>query len=233
MANNSDLTITWLGHAAFLLEAGDTRVLVDPFLTGNPAAAVQAADVEPTVILLTHAHNDHVGDAVEISKRTGATIIATNELGIYLGGEGAETIGANIGGTVAFDGGSVKFVAAVHTSAFNDGNGFVAPGAAAGLVVRVGGQTVYLAGDTALFGDMALIGTEGLDVAIIPIGGHYTMDPKDAVLAVGLLHPSVVIPCHFNTFPLLEQDADEFAKNVSAATDATPVVLTPGASHTL
>ncbi|MCU1509073.1 MAG: beta-lactamase domain protein [Glaciihabitans sp.] len=231
MADTAGVTITWLGHAAFLLEAGDTRVLVDPFLTGNPTATVTAEEVDPTVILITHAHNDHVGDALAISKRTGAKIIATNELGVYLGKQGADAVGANIGGTVAFEGGTVKFVAAVHTSAFDDGTEFVAPGAAAGLVVRLAGKTVYLAGDTALFGDMALIGTEGLDVAIVPIGGHYTMDPSDAVLAVGLLHPVVAIPCHFNTFPMIEQDADVFATNVSAGTDAVPVVLVPGESH--
>jgi L-ascorbate metabolism protein UlaG (beta-lactamase superfamily) len=232
------VTITWLGHAAFLLEHGplehgSTTVLVDPFLTGNPTAITNEDQYSPGTILITHAHNDHVGDALNISKRSGATIITTHELATYLEEQGATAIGANIGGTVQFEGGSVKLVQAVHTSAYHDGSGFVAAGAAAGLVIHLGGHTIYHAGDTALFSDMALIGDENLDVAIIPVGGHYTMDPTDAVKAVKLLHPKVVIPCHFNTFPPITQDIAAFKAAVETETQAKCIVMEPGLELTL
>ncbi|MDI3339956.1 MAG: metal-dependent hydrolase [Sphaerobacter sp.] len=222
------LTIRFLGHAAFALEADGKQVLVDPFLTGNPTAAASAEEVNPTAILLTHAHNDHVGDAVAIARRTGATIFATHELATYLGQQGANAVGANHGGTVAFDGGTAKFVPAWHTSSYLEGETFVAPGVPAGFVVRFGGQTVYFAGDTCLFGDMALIGEEGLDIAVLPIGDHFTMGPRDAVRAVTLLKPKVVIPCHYNTFPPIQQDAEAFKQEVEQQTAARCVVLEPG-----
>ena len=225
------LTIRYLGHSAFALEADGKQVLVDPFLTGNPASAVSADEVNPTTILLTHAHNDHVGDAVELSKRTGATIFATHELATYLGQKGANAVGANHGGTVAFDGGTAKFVPAWHTSAYLDGDTFVAPGVPAGFVVRFGGQTVYVAGDTCLFGDMALIGEEGLDIAVLPIGDHFTMGPADAVRAVKLLKPKVVIPCHYNTFPPIQQDPEQFKRDVETQTGARCVILKPGEAY--
>jgi len=225
------LTIRYLGHSAFSLEADGKQVLIDPFLTGNPASAVSADEVNPTTILLTHAHNDHVGDAVELSKRTGATIFATHELATYLGQKGAKAVGANHGGTVAFDGGTAKFVPAWHTSAYLDGDTFVAPGVPAGFVVRFGGQTVYFAGDTCLFGDMALIGEEGLDIAVLPIGDHFTMGPADAVRAVKLLKPKVVIPCHYNTFPPIQQDPEQFKRDVETQTGARCVILKPGEAY--
>ena len=225
------LTIRYLGHSAFSLEADGKQVLIDPFLTGNPASAVSADEVNPTTILLTHAHNDHVGDTVELSKRTGATIFATHELATYLGQKGAKAVGANHGGTVAFDGGTAKFVPAWHTSAYLDGDTFVAPGVPAGFVVRFGGQTVYFAGDTCLFGDMALIGEEGLDIAVLPIGDHFTMGPADAVRAVKLLKPKVVIPCHYNTFPPIQQDPEQFKRDVETQTGARCVILKPGEAY--
>ncbi len=225
------VTVRFLGHAAFALEAGGKQVVVDPFLTGNPMAAAKPEDLKPVAILLTHAHADHVGDSVAISKRTGAPVIATFELGTYLAQQGAETIAANHGGTVRFDGGSVKFVPAWHTSSY--GEQFLAPGVPAGLVVRFGGKTIYFAGDTCLFGDMALIGEEGLDLAVLPIGDHFTMGPADAVKAVKLLKPSVVIPCHYNTFPPIQQDPQAFKREVEAATSARCVVLQPGEQYAL
>jgi len=225
------VTVRYLGHAAFTLEAEGKQVVVDPFLTGNPLAAGRPEQLHPVAILLTHAHGDHVGDSVAISKRTGAPVIATFELGSYLAQQGAKTIPANHGGTVRFDGGSVKLVPAWHTSSY--GEQFLAPGVPAGLVVRFGGKTVYFAGDTCLFGDMALIGEEGLDLAVVPIGDHFTMGPADAVKAVKLLKPGVVIPCHYNTFPPIQQDPQAFKREVEAATSARCVVLQPGEAYLL
>lgn len=223
------LTISYLGHSAFALEADGRQVLVDPFLSGNPKASAKPDDFNPVAILLTHAHDDHVGDTVEIAKRAKATTVSTFELGVWLGHQGVEgAIAANHGGTVAFEGGTVKLTPAWHTSSY--GENFVAPGVPAGLMVRFGGRTVYFAGDTCLFGDMALIGDEGLDVAVVPIGDLFTMGPDDAVKAVKFLHPKLVIPCHYNTFPAIEQDADAFKKAVESETKAKCAPLQPGQS---
>lgn len=225
-------TLRYLGHSAFVLEADGRQVLIDPFITGNPSATMSADDFHPTAILLTHAHNDHVGDAPELGKRTGCPVITINELGVYLGSQGVPgAIGANHGGTVAFDGGTVKFVPAWHSSSFAVGDGVVAPGVPAGLVVRFGGKTIYFAGDTCLFGDMALIGEEGIDIAVLPIGGHFTMGPEDATRAVKLIKPKVVIPCHYNTFPPISQDPEIFKQMVEEQTPATCVVLAPGETY--
>lgn len=223
------MKLTWLGHSAFFLEDGEQRVLIDPFLSGNPSASASPDQFSPQTILLTHAHNDHVGDTIAIAKRADSNVIATFELGTWLGTKGVKgAVGANHGGTVAFEGGTVKFVPAWHTSAYEDGGQFVAPGLPAGLVVRMGGKTIYFAGDTCVFLDMQLIGEEGLDVAVLPIGDHFTMGPKDALRAVKLLHPKQVIPCHYGTFAAIEQDANEFKRQVESQTDATCSVLEPG-----
>ncbi len=226
------LAITYLGHSAFLLEADAKTVVVDPFLTGNATAARAASDINPGTILLTHAHNDHVGDTVDIAKRTGAQVIATYELASWLQSQGVDNATtANHGGTVAFDGGTVKLVPAWHTSSYFDGEAFVAPGVPAGLVVRFGGATVYFAGDTCLFGDMRLIGEEGLDVAVLPIGDHFTMGPADAARAAGFLAAKTVIPCHYNTFPPIRQDPQQFKRLVEEQTEARCVALAPGEVH--
>ena len=222
-------TLQYLGHSAFQLEADGVIVAVDPFLTGNPKASHEEKHLHPQAILLTHAHNDHVGDTVAIAKRTGAKVIATFELAEWLKTQGVTgATGGNHGGTVAFEGGTAKFVPAWHTSSYFDGTTFVAPGVPAGLVVRFGGRTVYFAGDTCLFGDMALIGEEGLDVAVLPIGDHFTMGPADALRAVTLLKPKLVVPCHYDTFPPIEQDGAAFASRVEAETGSRGAVLKPG-----
>lgn len=225
------VTLTWYGHATFGLEADGRQIVIDPFFTGNPACSTSADEVNPETILITHAHNDHVGDAVEIAKRTGAKIITVNELGNYLATKDVDAVGANHGGTVQFDGGSVKFTQAWHSSSYNDENGnAVAIGIPAGLIVRFGGRTIYFAGDTGLFSDMALIGEEGLDLAVLPIGDHFTMGPDDAVRAAKLLNAKAVTPCHYNTFPLVEQDGAKFIADVEAATGSTGILLQPGES---
>jgi L-ascorbate metabolism protein UlaG (beta-lactamase superfamily) len=228
------LTITWHGHSAFGLEADGRTVLIDPFISGNPAAKANASSLAANTILLTHAHNDHVGDTVAIAKRTGATVIATFELANYVESQSVKhVIGGNHGGTIRFDGGSTKFTPAWHTSSYTDGEDVAAPGLPAGHVVRFGGKTIYFAGDTALFLDMQLIAEEGLDAAVIPIGDHFTMGPADAVKAAKMLRAGTVIPCHFNTFAPIKQDPQQFKRDVEAATASTVLVLEPGGSATL
>ncbi|HEX3303361.1 MAG TPA: metal-dependent hydrolase [Thermomicrobiales bacterium] len=225
------MKITFIGHSAFALEADGKQVLVDPFITGNPVANVSPGDFSPQTIILTHAHNDHVGDTVDIAKRSGAKVIATAELANWVGSQGVEgATGANHGGTVRFSGGSTKFVPAWHTSSYSTKDGVVAPGVPAGHIVRFGGKTLYFAGDTCLFGDMALIGEAGIDVAIIPIGDHFTMGPDDALRAVQLISPAMVIPCHYNTFPPIQQDGMAFKKRVETDTTARCLLLNPGES---
>lgn len=228
--------LTYIGHSAFLLEDDDGHVVaIDPFITGNPVATIAASEVTPTTILVTHAHNDHVGDAMDLARQHGAGIITTVELADWMESQGVPGVtGANHGGTVAFPHGTVKLTQAWHSSSYWDGEKTVAHGIPAGMIMRFGGTTFYFAGDTALFGDMRLIGDEGIDVAIVPIGDHFTMGPADAARAVEFLNPEVVIPCHYNTFPPIQQDPETFRAAVGkAAPDTTVVILAPGESHAL
>ncbi|MEY2532806.1 MAG: hypothetical protein QOF29_716 [bacterium] len=224
------MDIQFLGHSAFRLSDGDVNVLIDPFLTNNPKAAVSADEVEADFILLTHGHGDHYGDTVAISKRTGAPVVAIVELAEELSGQGVEqTFDPNLGGTVKFDWGWVKLVPAWHTSTTPNGT----VNTPAGLLVNIGGKLVYHLGDTCLFSDLQLISRRGdhVDVALVPIGGHYTMDRIDAVTAVEFVAPTTVIPCHYDTFPPIETDAEQFKADVEGSTGATVVILQPGETH--
>ncbi|GAC1325018.1 MAG: metal-dependent hydrolase [Thermoleophilaceae bacterium] len=225
------MDIRFLGQACFELSAGDTRILIDPFLTGNPKAGAEASELEPTHIFLTHGHPDHWGDIVEIAKRTNAQCVAIVEHAQELSEKGVERVAdPNLGGTVEFDGGWVRLVPAWHTS--TSPSGTVAK--AAGLVINFDGKTVYHLGDTALFSDLALVARrDQIDLALVCIGGYWTMDRHDAVHAVELVAPSVVIPCHYNTFPPIEADAEAFKADVESSTSAEVVILDSGESHSI
>jgi L-ascorbate metabolism protein UlaG (beta-lactamase superfamily) len=224
------MDIRFLGHACFELSDGDTRVLIDPFLSGNPKAAVTADEVDPTHIFLTHGHGDHYGDIEAIAKRTGAQVVAIVEIANELGGAGVENVSdPNMGGTVEFDDVWVRLVPAWHTSTTPGGTASVP----AGIVVGLGGKVVYHLGDTALFSDLRLPGErDSIDVALMPIGGHYTMDRIDAVKAAGLVGASTVIPCHYDTFPPIETDSAAFKSDVEAQTSSKVELLQPGESFT-
>jgi L-ascorbate metabolism protein UlaG (beta-lactamase superfamily) len=226
------LEVRFLGHACFELSDGNARVLIDPFLAPNNPVAQQSADeVDPTHVLLTHGHVDHLADAVAVAKRTGAPCVAITELARWLSGQGVEEVAdPNLGGTVEFEWGSVKLVQAFHTDTTPDGTVI---GNQAGLVIRIGGATVYHLGDTALFGDLRLIAERNgpLDLAMVPIGGHFTMDRHDAAYACELLRATTVIPCHYDTFPKIAADAQAFKDEVERAGTTNVVALAPGETH--
>jgi L-ascorbate metabolism protein UlaG (beta-lactamase superfamily) len=224
--------ITWYGHATLGLETGGYKILVDPFFSGNPAASVSADKVAADFILITHGHGDHVGDAVSIAKRTGAMAISNFEIASWLSKQGvAQTHGQHLGGGFKHPFGYLKLTLALHGSVMPDGTYGGNP--AGFLLTNNEGQKVYLAGDTGLFGDMKLIGDEGLDLAVIPIGDNFTMGPNDALRAVKLLTPKHVIPMHFGTWGLIEQDPNAWAKRVQVETSAQVHVLKPGESFSL
>lgn len=211
--------ITWFGHAAFKIEIGDRIVLIDPWLDGNPMSPVKASEItKADAVYVTHDHGDHLGDAFDICKRTDATFVAVVELGDYAEKNGVKNvIGLNIGGSVEVRGVRLSVVQAFHTAS---------RGAPTGVIVEAEGKNVYHAGDTGLFGDMRLIGElYELDVALIPVGGYYTMGAKEAAEAVKLLEPKAVIPMHYKTFPVLAQSADDFVKKVREKMPKVKVIV--------
>lgn len=223
------MKITYLAHSCFLVETAQARLIIDPHLTGNPLAPVSAADVRVDYVLCSHGHEDHTSDALAISKRCGAPIIANYEIAEYFAAQGAPAHGMNPGGSHDFPFGRVKLTLAFHSSSVNAGLNPIYLGEPCGLVIRADGRTLYHAGDTALFLDMQLIGKMGLDVAMIPVGGNYTMDINDAVAALDLLNPKLALPMHYNTWPLIKADPEQFVEAAARNKHAVRV-LQPGES---
>ncbi len=220
------MKVTWYGHACFLITSGTTKLLIDPFLTGNGLAPVTAEQVEADYILVTHGHGDHVGDTVEIARRCDATVIANFEICNWLAGKGVARVHAqHIGGGFDHPWGRVKLTMALHGSSLPDGS---CGGNPCGLLLTIDGHRIYHAGDTGLFSDMRLIGDAGLDLAILPIGDNFTMGPEDALRAVEFLRPQRVVPIHYDTFDVIRQDADAWAALVTERTDAAVTVMRPG-----
>lgn len=209
------LRLTYYGHSVFLLSDGTHTVIIDPFLEGNPVAPIRASDVKADYVVVTHAHGDHLGDAVAIARRCNATIVAVNELADYVASKGARAHNMHIGGSVKLPFGSVKLTIAHHGSVTPDG---VYGGNPAGALITIGGKTVYHTGDTGLFYDMKLIGEMNpVDVMLCPIGDNYTMGIADAVKAVDLVQPKLTIPMHYNTWPVIAADPHDFIRRVTAA----------------
>jgi L-ascorbate metabolism protein UlaG (beta-lactamase superfamily) len=222
---------TWLGHSAFSMEIDGHKILLDPFLTGNPLGAASPDELDAEMILLSHAHGDHIGDTISIAKRTGAKVVSNAEIAHWAQNQGVNSHPQNTGG--GWDHGfiHVKQTIAFHSSSFPDGsyggmpNGFV--------LTSKNRQRIYFAGDTALFSDMQLIGEAGIDIAFLPIGDNYTMGPDDALQAVKLIRPRYVVPMHYNTFELITVDVAGWAHRINNETGAQPIILDPGGSYHL
>jgi len=223
--------ITFLGHSAYQVEVGGARLLIDPFITGNPVAKVSADSLDADYILLTHGHGDHVGDTLAIAQRTGATVIAIVEVARWIEKQGVEKIFSHgVGGSYTHPFGWVKFVLAQHSSSMPDGS---YGGLAAGIVIKAEDKTVYFAGDTGLFSDMQLTGDLGLDMAVLPVGGTMTMDPADSIKAIPYLKPKAVLPCHVNSYPFLAQDLEAWAARIHNETSAQPLLVAVGETFTI
>lgn len=221
------MKVTYHGHSVVKIITKDKTILIDPFINGNGLTDLQVENEAPDAILLTHGHNDHVGDTLELAKKKNAVVVAPNELADYLGWQGANVHNMHIGGAHEFEFGKVKYTLAFHGSSFVTEKGeIIYTGMPGGILFFAEGLTIYHAGDTALFGDMELIGNRHpIDIAFLPIGDNFTMGPEDAAYAVSLLKPKIVVPIHYNTFPPIQQDPEDFAKLV---TDAEVQILQPG-----
>jgi len=220
------LKVTWYSHASFLIETDNARLLTDPFITGNPLAPVKADEVQADYILISHGHGDHVGDSVAIAKRTGAMVISNFEIQNWIAAQGVENVHPqHIGGGFDYPWGRVKLTIAHHGSALPDGT---YGGNPCGFLFYIDGRKIYHACDTGLFYDMKLIGEEGIDLAILPIGDNFTMGPDDALRAVKLIEPGRVVPIHYDTFEVIKQDPQAWALRVGKETAAKVTVMKPG-----
>ncbi len=222
------IKITWFSHACFLIETDQTRLLIDPFLSDNPLASGKADEIQTDYILVSHGHGDHLGDTINIAQRTRATVISNYEIQIWLANQGVEnTHPQHIGGGFDYPWGRVKLTIAQHGSALPDGS---YGGNPCGFLFYIAGKKIYHACDTGLFYDMKLIGEEGIDLAILPIGDNFTMGPDDALRAVKLIEPQRVVPIHYDTFDVIKQDPHAWAERVQKETTAKVNVMNPGES---
>jgi L-ascorbate metabolism protein UlaG (beta-lactamase superfamily) len=220
------INVTWYSHACFLIETDAARLLVDPFITGNPLSPVKTDAVQADYIFVSHGHGDHVGDSVPIAKRTGATVVSNYEIQNWMASQGVENVHPmHIGGGFDFPWGRVKLTMAQHGSMLPDGS---YGGNPCGFLFYINAKKIYHACDTGLFYDMKLIGEEGIDLAILPIGDNFTMGPDDALRAVKLIEPKQVVPIHYDTFEVIKQDPQAWAVRVQKETSAKVVVMRPG-----
>lgn len=221
------MKVSYHGHSIVKIKTNGKEIIVDPFINGNPLTDLKVENEAPDVIILTHGHGDHLGDTVELAKKKDALVIAINELAVYLGWQGLKTHGMNIGGSYTFDFGTVKLTQAFHSNSVEtEDQNIVYFGMPAGVLLTIEGKTLYHAGDTALFSDMKLIGERHpIDVAFLPIGDNYTMGPEDAQYAAKLLNAKTVVPIHYNTFPVIEQDPYQFVQMLEPGVGK---VLKPG-----
>lgn len=226
------IELRWLGHGSWELKFGKTTVLLDPFLDQNPSAPCKAADLSADFILVSHGHFDHIADVAPIANRTQATVIGVYEIAEWLSQKHSvkNTLGMNLGGSVNLPFGRVSMTLAFHSSQLPDG---AYGGNPAGFLIEADGKRIYFACDTALFGDMQLIGQKGIDLAVLPIGDLFTMGPEDAVSATRLLQPKSVAPAHYGTWPPIEQDAEAWARKIISATESKPIVIQPGETITV
>ncbi|WP_243386060.1 metal-dependent hydrolase [Bacillus kexueae] len=226
------MKISYHGHSVVMIETNGRKIIVDPFINGNSQTDLSVEELSVDVILLTHGHNDHVGDTVELAKKNDALVVAPFELASYIGTKGVNTHAMHIGGAYSFDFGHVKLTQAFHGSSYTEENGQVIyTGMPSGILFTAEGKTVYHAGDTALFSDMKMIGERhSIDVAFLPIGDNFTMGPEDAITAALWLKARKVVPIHYNTFPVIEQDPHNF---VSQLPEEVGLVLSAGQSITL
>ncbi|MFH0777545.1 MAG: metal-dependent hydrolase [Candidatus Eisenbacteria bacterium] len=220
--------LTYYGHACFLIEGAGKQILVDPFVTGNPLAPVKKEQLKPDYIIVTHGHGDHFGDTTDIAKRSGATVVSNFEIASYAGNQGCKNHPLHIGGSAKFGFGTVKLTIAHHGSCLPDGT---YGGNPTGALLEIEGKRIYHAGDTGLFYDMKLIGRKKVDVALLPIGDNFTMGPEDALEAVKLIEPTVVIPMHYSTFDIVKQEPEPFKRSVEKETKSKCVILKPGESY--
>ncbi len=221
------MELSYHGHSVVKIQTKGKTILIDPFINGNSLTDLSVSSEQPDAILLTHAHNDHVGDTVELAKKKNAKVVAPVELANHLSAQGVDAVGMNLGGSHQFDFGTVKFTKAFHSSSYKTESGEVIYGGMpAGILFTAEGKTIYHAGDTDLFGDMELIGKRHqIDVAFVPIGDFFTMGPEDAAFAVSLIKPKIAVPIHFDTFPPIKQDPEKFKGMVK---DTKVIILAVG-----
>ncbi|RKX46689.1 MAG: metal-dependent hydrolase [Thermotogae bacterium] len=223
------MKLTFLGHAAVLIESKESRIFIDPFVTDNPSCPLKIDEIPaPTHILVTHGHGDHLGDSVELSKRFGSLVVANFEIATYLSTKNVEKIHAmHIGGKTTFEFGSVKMVPAVHGSGIVDGDTVKCGGTPCGFLLETEGKKIYHAGDTGLTVEMQLLRSEKIDLAFLPIGGNYVMDVDDAVRAVEMIKPAKVVPMHYGTWPVIEANPEEFKERIETL-GVECIIMKPG-----